>query len=386
MSRCSLLCGLLSLLTAFITATNASRIWGQTPGTNLTCTVLKPTADDKIVRGVVEDQRPQKEPPPTFARVKVLNAEGSLLATARSDVADASFAVPTSRELIEGETVEVELLSQDLGPIGQTCSETVGPGQSLTCEDKYDCRDNIEVSAYVGIAVDTFAAAEERMYLNPETADTIEERAIGGFDFAYRLYDSHSTRRKTETPGHQLWIYGETVHGVRSADVDCGATPNFITCRETFTTPDDIPDPNQVFAIIRNASSLEAFTGLRYEFATLNKESQYPARVYAKAQAGFLKVVGRPDDVVNLHHIGLGAILTKGSFSGSYIEAGVARNDLFQSKRNGRLLVDALVSREIGAGVSFFAQMILDSDLGPGADSVQSYFGFDFDLNEMFTQ
>ena len=89
---------------------------------------------------------------------------------------------------------------------------------------------------------------------------------------------------------------------------------------------------------------------------------------------------------MNLHHIGLGAILTKGSFSGSYIEAGVARNDLFQSKRNGRLLVDALVSREIGAGVSFFAQMILDSDLGPGADSVQSYFGFDFDLNEMFTQ
>ena len=59
----------------------------------------------------------------------------------------------------------------------------------------------------------------------------------------------------------------------------------------------------------------------------------------------------------------------------------------FNPKETERLLVDALVSRAIGdTGVSFFAQMILDSDLGPGADSVQSYFGFDFDLNEMFTQ
>ncbi len=45
------------------------------------------------------------------------------------------------------------------------------------------------------------------------------------------------------------------------------------------------------------------------------------------------------------------------------------------------MVVDARLSKALASGVSFFAQIVVDVDGGPGADSVQSYLGLDFDLS-----
>ena len=245
-----------------------------------------------------------------------------------------------------------------------------------------DCRDTFEATAYIGLGIDTFASGETRKYLNPDAPNGPKERMVGGFDFAYRLAGRPTVRfgdSNFSIRGQQLWVYGETVHGVRSTDINCEENKTFLTCQKSGISVPGRP-AEQILFTLRNATSLEAFAGLRWEFLTLQTRSISPANVYLKAQAGFLTVSGSADDVKDIHHIGLGAITTKGVFQGSYLEVGFGRTDLFAEKSKDRWKVDGFLSRYIGKGVSFFAQMTVDADVGSGSDSVQTYIGFDFDL------
>lgn len=59
--------------------------------------------------------------------------------------------------------------------------------------------------------------------------------------------------------------------------------------------------------------------------------------------------------------------------------------------RRRRFKVDGYLSRKIApstlnGAMSFFAQINVDTDLGPGADSIQSYIGFNFDLGKLLGQ
>ena len=109
--------------------------------------------------------------------------------------------------------------------------------------------------------------------------------------------------------------------------------------------------------------------------------------VYVKAQAGFLKVAGTPGSALDMHKVALGLIATKGNFTGSYLDVGYGRNDVFQFNRRHRGIVDAYLERKIpGAedeGISFFAQMVVDTDLGRGSDSFQSYIGANIDVGKL---
>jgi hypothetical protein len=243
-----------------------------------------------------------------------------------------------------------------------------------------DCRQNFEASFFLGLGVDTFAGGEVRRYLNPDDAAGPAERGVGGFNFAYRLARGANS---------QLWVYGETVHGVRSADIDCGKAGNkeFFLCKGDLALADFKSRPDtDLLKIIRNASSLEGFAGVRYEFLTLNKGRRHTANLYFKGQLGFLKVSSAPGDAVDMHHVGFGAIATREKFQGSYLEFGIGRNDLVlnhDAKKIGawnRKKIDGYLSTKIAGPVSFFAQMVVDSDFGPGSDSVQTYFGLEFDL------
>jgi hypothetical protein len=243
-----------------------------------------------------------------------------------------------------------------------------------------DQRDTFEASAYIGYAIDSFAASDLRKYLNPQDSGGVTERIVGGFDFAYRLYGDPMKRK-----GHQLWIYGETVHGVRSADVDCQANPNSPLCKDLDFNPATAGDT--ITAILRNATSLEAFAGLRWEFATINKSSDSPARLYLKSQFGFLSVARFGGDVVDVHqYLGLGLTATSGTFKNSYVEIGRGKTDLVLDNRTRRWKIDGFLSWGSSSGgalgvVRPFAQMTVDSDFGKGSDSVQTYFGIDFDLS-----
>ena len=91
------------------------------------------------------------------------------------------------------------------------------------------------------------------------------------------------------------------------------------------------------------------------------------------------------------HHVGIGLVATKGNFVNSYFEVGFGRTDLFKEHRARRFKVDGFVSvafpDKLGKyGKTFrpFAQMTVDSDFGKGADSIQSYFGIEFDLKCLF--
>lgn len=247
-----------------------------------------------------------------------------------------------------------------------------------------DDRENFEASAFLGTAVDTFAATDLRGLLNQEDSTDPKVRGVFGFDFGYRL--AGMDKDGNESKWGQLWVYGETVHGVRSADVDCDRNPTFQACADNNALPDT--DPKKVLTeavfILRNATSLEAFAGLRWEFKRLNAGAGSPASLYLKSQAGFLTVNGAPDDLIDDHHITFGAIVTKGEFVDSYLEVGLGKSDLFADHPNRRLVIDGHLSRQIKGGVYFFAQMTVNSDLGHGSDSVQTYFGLDFDLGALF--
>lgn len=233
----------------------------------------------------------------------------------------------------------------------------------------------IYASFYTGLSIDAFAADSLRRYLNPEQSGNTRERLVAGFNFGYRLLG--------DSTGRQLWLYGETIHGVRSADVDCQENPDLPLCQQNPFDPTNAPE--KTLAILREATSLEAFVGLRWEFLTIQDDTDDVAALYVKGQAGFLTVSEFGGDLVDVHHVGAGLTVTGGDYAGSYIEFGFGRTDLYKENSGRRLKVDAYLSWTVGLFEAFgaypFAEITVDSDFGKGSDSVQSYLGIDFSLD-----
>jgi hypothetical protein len=265
--------------------------------------------------------------------------------------------------------------SVSISPTGPPARQSGSPGE------QNDERENFEASGYIGLGVDSFAAGEIKKVLNRGDSTGQKERIVGGFDFAYRLFGDPKREDAKKKHDQQLWLYGGTTHGVRSVDVDCRV--NSDVCKDVF---DVTAIPQRFFYVLRNASSLEGFTGARWEFATLNSWRISSARAYLKAQAGFLTVTNGIDDVYDTHHIAAGLIATNGRFKNSYFELGFGRTDLFTENRRRRFKVDGFLSWKIGNSSLLrpFAQIKVDTDLGRGSDSIQSYFGIDFDLDCLF--
>jgi hypothetical protein len=270
-----------------------------------------------------------------------------------------------------------------LGAAWADCPHEVG---------NHDERCSLDASAFLGLAVDTFAAGEYGNYVYPahdaSSASNATESSVFGFNFAFRVTGA---RDKAANYKRQLWIYGETIHGVRSADIDC-ATSNLSSCQTGVSTiANPVSAGQNALYIVRNASSLEGYVGFRWEFVRLNQAGAddvggTPVNVYLKAQAGFLKVAGSPGSALDMHKVALGLIATKGNFTDSHLDVGYGRNDVFQVNRRRRVVVDAYVQRKIPTldSLSVFMQMVVDTDLGRGSDSFQTYIGANLDLGKLF--
>ena len=256
-------------------------------------------------------------------------------------------------------------------------------------------------SAYLGTAVDNFAGSAVLTYLNPEAAGPTEHRLIFGFDFEYRLTGD---RAKPTTPQNsQLWVYGETLRGVRSRDVECpsdGESPAVcadIRNTNLFPTLDNIPQ--RAAFIMKNATSFEGYVGLRWEFLGINqadddRPADTAAALYLKAQAGLLAITPNKtldatqrfwpgSDSVDNHLVAIGVVATNGGMSGSYVEAGFGRTDLF-NRSHDRWKFDGLLSFSVAQNwVSPFVQIVVDSDFGDGSDSIQTFVGIDFDVGRL---
>ena len=260
--------------------------------------------------------------------------------------------------------------------------------QNGTTEDKQkDERSAFKALVYLGEVVDTFAADELIKYLNPEDANEQKLRTIAGVDFEYRLMGKPELN-------HQVWVYGETIHGVRSRDVDCSKQNNarLSVCQDNLT-PENLPNETDFVAILRNASSLEAFVGVRFEFPPpLQSGTDSPARLFVKGELGFLSVSGGGGDAVDNHSINFGALAVSGRFEGSFLQVGYGQNDLFLRNSNQRYLVDAylsispkyvpLFSSRNDDRLRPFIEFTGSFDGSTGADSIQTWFGFDYEFRD----
>ena len=212
-------------------------------------------------------------------------------------------------------------------------------------------------------------------------------------------------KKPTNLRNSQLWIYGETLHGVRSRDIACPKENTPAICEDLggdlFPTPADLPD--KAAYIMKNATSFEGYFGLRWEFLGLHQtENDMPevatANLYLKAQLGLLAVTpnrdeqpaiaarGAGSDAIDNHLVAIGLIATNGPMEGSYFEAGFGRTDLFLQHPKDRWKFDALLVIPIPKQdwLTGFAQVTVDSDFGSGSDSIQSYFGIDFDVARLW--
>jgi len=268
-------------------------------------------------------------------------------------------------------------------PAGATPVESCGKAAS-----KDDERSVFEASGYLGNVFDNFAPNVAGGYKDPAAAadaSQVKSRWSAGVIAQYRLFGK---------PGdtYQLWLAAYTLHGVRTSDVDCSVQTPPPVCSKTATTSD------KFLYVVEHASTLEAHIDARLEFATLQKDSEMPIKVFAAARFGFLDLEGAPQ-VYNSNSLGVGVLAPKGVFRNSLAQVAWGLSEQFGSdprwnrlKINGLLAFDLMPSlkdrlefwQRLGGSTRFFVEISVDRNLHQGPDAVQTYVGLLFDLRQAF--
>jgi hypothetical protein len=259
---------------------------------------------------------------------------------------------------------------------GPPASDAPQPAAASTTSGKRD--QLLEIFPFLGVGIDNFAGSEVAHYLNPEDSGDSKTRETMGVSFQYPLYGGNDGRLG-------LWVYGQTTHGVRSAEIDCNFNdPALLNPKCAASSA--APTPNQqALYILRSASSLEGMIGVRFEFLPLQDGN---ATLYVSKQAGFVAVEDDDDDVADVNHFGFGARIRAGRFRNSYLEIGRGTNDLIALNPDDRFKLNArVISRLSGESTGagkwlsrgfFFAHIVVDADGHDGADAVQTFIGVAF--------
>ena len=253
----------------------------------------------------------------------------------------------------------------------------------LDLED--DPREAVEATAYVGTAIDNFAPAIVGNYREHDE----KHRFVGGVNFQFRVWPTRNVRKN----GPQVWINGETLHGVRTADVDCTTDPKPAVCNEALAAA------GQSFRfILKRASSFEAFVQPRVEIATIEPDSEFATRVYLTGRFGMMMLTEGDGYAAEAHHVGIGIGSVAGKFDGSFLEVGWGKTELFapvSDRQWNRLKLDALLTIPFLQSITerarfwrmqprFFIQLYGDFDPGgKAADSIQTFIGFDMPIGDL---
>jgi len=266
------------------------------------------------------------------------------------------------------------------GPAADSCS--------VDMKSRDDERAVFEASGFLGSVFDNFAPNVAGGYVNPESAvgaSTVKTRWTAGVTAQYRLWGNPGDTR-------QLWLSSYTLHGVRTADVNCNDSPQPPVCSTKATTD------QKFLYIVQHASTLEAHVDAHFEFLTLQKDSEMPIKVFAAARFGFLDLEGAPR-VYNSNSLGVGVLAPKGAFRNSLAQVGWGLSEQFGSdpkwnrlKINGLLAFDLMPSlrdrvefwKRFGGATRFFVEISVDRNLRQGPDAVQTYVGLLFDLRQVF--
>lgn len=295
-----------------------------------------------------------------------------------------------SDPLRENDVITVQLSPSMTTPparVQQAKQQDVPPRTS--CAPRYkDDRGVFEASAYLGEAFDNFSPAETKNYIGTPPASDTNSRWLAGVETQYRLIGGQGNT-------FQIWLGSYTLHGVRSADIDCRVTPSSPLCQQ----PKPTNELDRFLAVIEHASSLEAHFDTRVEFWTLQKASEMPIKAFALARFGFVDVTGAPK-VFNADALGVGVTSPSGPFRNSSAIVAWGRSEQFQSdprwnrlKVSGNLVFDVVPNltdtlefwkRLAGSPRAFVAIMVDRNPGGGSPDSVVSYVGIDFDLRRLF--
>ena len=250
----------------------------------------------------------------------------------------------------------------------------------------YDDRQTFEASAFYGRVFDNFAPAEilGANYVKPPVGD-IDVRWTGGFQVGLRLLGDPDAVR-------QLWLSTQTLHGARSADIDCEKNPSSPNCPKDAT--------GRVFSAIEHADTMEAHVEARLELFRLQARSDTPVKVFASTRFGFVAMSGAPKVFSSDAYVGGGVVAPKGAFRGSFAEIAWGRSRQFQSaveanrlKVYGTLVFDVMpgligqaqnILSQAGSSTRAFVAIVVDRNPGGTApDAIQTYVGVAFDVRRL---
>jgi len=303
-----------------------------------------------------------------------------------------------SDPLHEGTQIQVALLDGGAGTTANTVVQQAlqvhDPPGKCRIEPRDD-REVFEASGYVGTAFDNFAPSPGGVQ-SPDPGSHM--RFLAGVEAQYRLVGK-------KHDSFQLWIGTFTLHGVRSAEVKCPGSP--------LCTGGPIPTGQSFFAVLEDATSIEAHFDVRVEMATLQKDSELPIKVFALGRFGFTSLsndaatavdgttvsVAAPK-VMEQDMLGGGILSPAGPFKGSNAAVGWGKSDRFQShpgwnrlKVNGTLIFDVMPGfkdrlqfwkRLAGSPRAFISISVDRNPSGPAPDAVNTYVGVDVDLRRIF--
>lgn len=297
--------------------------------------------------------------------------------------------MPLIDPLEEGQVLSVtdssgrQIESQVLGPaVSRSCTAAATPSP--------DQRSSFLATFSAGFLSETFApkkrALQEQFAAAGKTAvvddgTTTFARADSVttiVDIAYRL----PLRAMQHRP---VWVMVTGLYGRRTG-----------VCIDGDACGDGIPSANEALVNVRRAETAEVYIGGRWEFLPLATDSINPSAVYVACQSGsiFIEKVG--DKALSSHFCGFGLSLIGGRYRESFIQVGTGTSEIFapDHSRWNRKKVDALItSRVVNRDVanrglnllnSFRPYFRLSLDRGTGPDSLQSSWGFIFDMVNVF--
>jgi hypothetical protein len=252
----------------------------------------------------------------------------------------------------------------------------------------FDDRATFETNAYYGRVFDNFAPAEilGRDYIKPPEG-AIDSRWTGGFHAQYRVFGGSDDAR-------QVWLVAHTLHGSRSADLDCQKDPKLTGCSGQ--------EGARVLSAIEHAGTMEAHLDVRYEFLRRNEDSDTPVKFYAATRFGFLAMSGTSKVFSSDTYLAGGLLLPKGAFRGSFGQIGIGRSRQFQSdpsakrlKVHGTLIFDIapslvgqarnIITQTVSSTRAFVSIVVDRNPQGRAPDAVQTYIGIDFDIRRLIS-
>lgn len=259
--------------------------------------------------------------------------------------------------------------------------------QARICDD--DHAPVVAASVYVGALVDRFTADETKAVIDPEVRERKVQQVAGvhlSFDVLARTRMQSGSRRRL-TLGVEAIFYGRNIE-ICTADTTAAEGGSLEGEKQSCGVDTEF-DPSKFVKIVNDATAFEMVTNAR--FAPIGRA----VRGFVETEGGFIKSDKSTKSFLGAYLVGIGFERFRKSgegLDGSSIRVGYGSNQVFQKNSKHRLRASATLNYatparvaargETGGAVTLFAQVFVDTDVGPASDDVQIWFGVSFPVGD----